>query len=172
MTKLGDIGSPGPVDRDISGTDKLTGTHRGPFEIVTLMAGKTPSYPVLWAHDAGSGRESQIDVAPDADGWVRAEMAERALEVWATATRLHINRDFRLNSQALAACVTAEECIGGRAWPGERAVQLHRHRMARPAEQVGVCCRADGVAPRPAPGRVASARLRRDCQHATLHGRH
>ena len=117
VTKLGDIGSPGPVDRDISGTDKSTGTHRGPFEIVTLMAGKTPSYPVLWAHDAGSGRESQIDVAPDAAGWVRAEMAERALEVWATATRLHINRDFRLNSQALAACVTAEECIGGRAWP-------------------------------------------------------
>ena len=117
VTKLGDIGSPGPVDRDISGTDKSTGIHRGPFDIVRLMPGKTPSYPVLWAHDAGSGRESQMEVAPDADGWVRAEMDGRALELWATATRLHVNRDFQLNSQALAACVTAEECIGGRAWP-------------------------------------------------------
>ena len=35
----------------------------------------------------------------------------------ADAANGHINRDFRLNSQALAACVTAEECIGGRAWP-------------------------------------------------------
>ena len=117
MTRLGDIGSPGPVDRDISGTDKSTGVHRGPFKIVRMTPGKTPTYPVLWAHDAGSGRESQIDVAPDANGWVRAGMDEQALGVWATATRLHVNRDFRLNSQALAACVTAEECIGGRAWP-------------------------------------------------------
>ena len=35
----------------------------------------------------------------------------------AGATRLHINRDFRVNSQATAACMTPEPCIGGRAWP-------------------------------------------------------
>ena len=35
----------------------------------------------------------------------------------AGATRLHINRDFRLNSQALGACLTPERALGGRAWP-------------------------------------------------------
>ena len=114
---LGETGAPGPVHRDVSGTDRATGVHRGPFDVKPLLAGHTPSYPVLWAHDAGSGRESQIEVRPDAQGRVRAGMEERALEVWATSTRLHINLDFRLNSQALAACVTAEPCIGGRAWP-------------------------------------------------------
>ena len=117
LVRLGEIGAPGPVDRDISGTDKATGAYRGPFDIKPLLRGRTSSYPVLWAHDAGSGRESQIEVPPDTQGRERAGMGERVLEVWATATRLHLNRDFRLNSQALAACVTAEECIGGRAWP-------------------------------------------------------
>ena len=73
---------------------------------------------MLWSHDAGSGRESQIEVGPDSDGWVRgAEMQDLALKLWRTATRLHLNLDFRINSQALAACITPEECIGGRAWP-------------------------------------------------------
>jgi len=114
---LGETGAPGPVHRDVSGTDRATGAYRGPFDVKPLLAGHTPSYPVLWAHDAGSGRESQIEVRPDTQGRVRAGMAERALEVWATSTRLHLNLDFQLNSQALAACVAAEPCIGGRAWP-------------------------------------------------------
>ena len=117
VVRLEEVGAPGPVHRDISGTDMTTGAYRGPFDIKPLLAGRTPSYPVLWAHDAGSGRESQIEVRPDTQGRVRAGMDERALEVWATSTRLHINLDFRLNSQPLAACVTAEPCIGGRAWP-------------------------------------------------------
>ena len=117
MTKLGALGEPGPVHRDISGTDRATGSYRGPFDIKPLLPGRTPSYPVLWAHDAGSGRESQIEVAPDTQGRVRAGMDGRELEVWATATRLHVNLDFQINSQALAACITPEECIGGRAWP-------------------------------------------------------
>lgn len=117
VARLGEAGSPGPVHRDISGTDRATGDHRGPFDIKPLLTGHTPTYPVLWAHDAGSGRESQIEVRPDTQGRIRAGMEERALEVWASSTRLHINLDFQLNSQALAACVTAEPCIGGRAWP-------------------------------------------------------
>ena len=38
-------------------------------------------------------------------------------DVWKTATRLHFNRDFRLNSQSLAACLTPSSALGGRAWP-------------------------------------------------------
>ena len=44
----------------------------------------------------------------------------RAARVWETATRLHFNLDFRLNSQSLAACLTPEPTIGGRAWPNFR----------------------------------------------------
>ena len=47
-------------------------------------------------------------------------MQDKAAKVWATATRLHFNRDFRLNSQSLAACLTPEPAIGGRAWPNFR----------------------------------------------------
>ena len=117
VARLGEIGGPGPVHRDVNGTDKNTRQHRGPFDIEPLERGKTASYPVLWAHDAGSGRESQIEVSPDRQGRVRLGMTQRALYVWATATRLHLSLDFQLNSQPLSACVTPESCIGGRAWP-------------------------------------------------------
>ena len=50
-------------------------------------------------------------------GVVRRGRDEDAASVWKTASRLHINRDFRLNSQSLAACLTPERAIGGRAWP-------------------------------------------------------
>lgn len=43
------------------------------------------------------------------------------MDVWErTATRLHFNLDFRLNSQSLAACITPEPSIGGTAWPNFR----------------------------------------------------
>ena len=35
----------------------------------------------------------------------------------ATASRLHFNLDFRINSQSLTACLTPAKAIGGRAWP-------------------------------------------------------
>ncbi len=38
----------------------------------------------------------------------------------ATASRLHFNVDFRLNSQSLAICVTPEPSLGGRAWANVR----------------------------------------------------
>ena len=40
------------------------------------------------------------------------------MDAWQrTASRLHFNRDFRINSQPLAACLTPDLSIGGRAWP-------------------------------------------------------
>ena len=53
-------------------------------------------------------------------------MLDRAQDVWAGrsdiagATRLHINRDFRVNSQPTAACLTPAAALGGRAWPSFR----------------------------------------------------
>ena len=47
-------------------------------------------------------------------------MEDRAEDVWGTASKLHFNRDFQLNSQSLAAAVTELRSIGGRAWPNFR----------------------------------------------------
>ena len=70
---------------------------------------------MLWSHKAA--RERRLIVEPDSEGWVRQDCEDKALDVWDTATRLHLNRDFRLNSQSLAACLTPKRCIGGHAWP-------------------------------------------------------
>ena len=93
MVKLGDLGSPGLVDRDINGWQS-DGSPRGPFDIHNLPSGQAASYPVLWAHD--HTRERRLMVEPDSQGRVRVGCNERARSAWATATRLHFNRDFRI----------------------------------------------------------------------------
>ena len=115
---LADLGERGLVDRDISGTEKSqAGVPRGAFDVVRRREG-TPTYPMLWAHDAE--RERRLVVEPDREGRVRPQRDQHALDVWETASRLHFNRDYRLNSQSLAACLTPERSIGGRAWPNFR----------------------------------------------------
>ena len=109
LATLGALGERGLLHRDISGAD------RGPFDIHDLSEGQTPSYPALWRHDAR--RERRLVVQPDTQGRVRHGYDAKALRVWKTATRLHFNLDFRLNSQSLAACMTAGRSIGGTAWP-------------------------------------------------------
>ena len=44
-------------------------------------------------------------------------MEAKAAEVWGTASRAHLNRDFTFGSQALAGALTERESIGGRVWP-------------------------------------------------------
>ena len=119
MAPLGELGSRGLIDRDISGTEALDdGRPRGPFEIVPIAG--VPTYPALWKHRAD--RERSLVVEPDSEGTVRAGCEQRGAEAWsATASRLHLNRDFQLNSQSLAACLTERPSIGGRAWPSFRA---------------------------------------------------
>ena len=117
LCELAQLGTPGPVHRDINGADPRTGAARGPFDLEKMTPGQAASYPILWAHDAGSGRESALQVAPDRLGRTRDGMRIQALRVWASATRLHVNCDFQVNSQPLGACLTAAPAIGGRAWP-------------------------------------------------------
>ena len=129
VAPLDSVGARGPVHRDIDGTDRNTGKPRGPFDRSPVRRrgdfGQA-SYPVLWAHD--NTVETTMTVLPDHEGTVRAGMDEAARRLWqgyknnngdqiAGATRLHVNLDFRINSQATAACCTPEPCIGGRAWP-------------------------------------------------------
>ncbi len=113
---LGQIGERGLLDRDIGTKNDGTPPFRGPFKIVPV--GGAPSYPILWGHDAA--RERRMLVRPDSEGEVRPDCEGRAAAVWRTATRLHFNRDFRINSQSLAACVTPDRAVGGRAWPNFR----------------------------------------------------
>ena len=108
----------GKVHRDISGE------NRGPFDVVPVQG--VPSYPLLWAHVAS--RERRLVVSPDSQGEIRPGLREKAEAVWATATRLHFNLDFRLNSQSLAACLTPKPTLGGRAWPN---FTLHNSRWEK-----------------------------------------
>ena len=95
--------------------------QKGPFVLRPMRQHAT--YPALWGHHAGAkdgDRERCLDVHPDARGEVKPgrEMRERALYIWERmASRLHVNYDFRLNSQSLAMCLTPTPAIGGRAWP-------------------------------------------------------
>ena len=112
-TNLEAIGKRGLYHIDISG-DQSDGTPRGPFRIIPIQG--IPQFPVLWGHDAE--RERGLIVQPDSEGEVRPGCRDRAVAAWnVTASRLHFNRDFRINSQSLTACVTTAKTIGGRAWP-------------------------------------------------------
>ena len=117
VATLADLGDRGLYHMDISGTElNNSGFPRGPFDIVDLQPGGFPTWPVLWSHTAS--RETQMTVLPDSAGEVRPGCEGRATDAWRrTASRLHFNRDFRINSQPLAACLTPAPTIGGRAWP-------------------------------------------------------
>ena len=118
LESLATMGQRGLYHMDISGTEvNRAGAPRGPFDI-ERPARPNDRYPALWAHDAD--RERRLVVEPDSRGEVREGMRDKAAKVWETATRLHFNRDFQLNSQSLAACLTPDRAIGGRAWPSFR----------------------------------------------------
>ncbi len=116
VARLSELGHRGPIDRDLVGRDSR-GSPRGPWDMVGYGEAETPPmYPALWAHHAP--RERCLVVEPDRAGRVREGCEDLALDRWsAAASRLHFNRDFRLSSQSLAACLTPEPALGGRAWP-------------------------------------------------------
>ena len=78
-------------------------------------ASHTPTYPMLWGHDAQC--EKRMVVVPDSEGRVKQGTEDRAAEIWGTRSHTHHNRDFRFNSQPLAVAYTETQTIGGRAWP-------------------------------------------------------
>ena len=106
VAALSDVGRRGWHDINIAGS-------AGPF--TKAKPSPTSTYPALWSHNAK--RETLLVCDPDSQLIVRPGMEERASVAWATAGRAHINRDFRFNSQPLAAAFTEQPSIGGRAWP-------------------------------------------------------
>lgn len=111
IVRLGAVATRGLYHLDISGAPP-----RGAFSIRPIRPREVPDYPALWNHDAK--RERRLVVQPDRCGDVNAEYAGKAAYDWQrTASRLHCNLDFQINSQSLAMCVTPEKCLGGTAWP-------------------------------------------------------
>jgi hypothetical protein len=121
ISKVAKIATIGPYHADINGTN-ADGTIRGPYEILSVVPGGAPTYPVLWAHDAL--RERTLEFEADSEGQPRKgkntkeqdAVNEKLASVWATASHCHFNRDFRFNSQSTGMQYTARRTIGGRAW--------------------------------------------------------
>lgn len=109
ITPLNRVGRLGFLDRDINGAK-----DRGAFDIISPCSA-TATYPTLWGHDAL--RERALVVEPDSEAHTRIGKEHRAHEIWETRSRIHHNRDFRFNSQALAVAFTESSTLGGRSWP-------------------------------------------------------
>ena len=111
VTRLANMAERGLYHLDIKGNPP-----RGAFDIEAYPSVGKPEFPALWSHAAEA--ERCLEVRPDTRGIVRSGMREQAVRTWErTASLLHSNLDFRLNSQSLAMCVTPEAALGERAWP-------------------------------------------------------
>ena len=108
VAPLSSVGRLGLVHRDITGPPP-----RGPFD--KIDPDPDARFPALWNHNAR--HETRMVCHPDSQLEVRQGMDQKATEVWSTASRAHLNRDFRFNSQPLGATFTEQASIGGRAWP-------------------------------------------------------
>jgi hypothetical protein len=109
----------GPYHMDVQATT-ATGGLRGPFSVVA--ASKTPTYPVIWEHDADRERamcfEAESEGRPLKGKDIKEQelIDEKVSKIWFTASHSHFNRDFRFNSQSTAMQLTTRKSIGGRAW--------------------------------------------------------
>ena len=108
VVRLHAVGKRGMHDINIAG--KSAGA---PF--VKANFSPTATYPALWNHDAKE--ETRIVCEPDSQVHVKTQLETKAASVWVTASRAHISRGFRFNSQPLAVAFTDQRSIGGRAWP-------------------------------------------------------
>ena len=116
IAPMGEVASRGKYHMDINGT-----APRGAFDVRPWNGRGVPTYPTLWGHHArpkDGNRERRLFVPNDSYGVPRHGLDRKAMQTWLeTASCLHHNLDFRLNSQSLAICRTPEKSIGGRAWP-------------------------------------------------------
>jgi len=114
MTTIAAIGTVGPYHSDI---DFITqnGSIRGPFEHVPVQSHQTPTYPILWNHNAS--RERAMMFEADCEGLIRdGADQDKVGRVWESASRCHFNQNFQFNSQATAMQFTSRKTMGGRAW--------------------------------------------------------
>lgn len=108
MTLLNQLGQ-----RGLDSQMFISPDHKGPCTMTTLS--DVTDFPALWNHNAD--RETRMVCLPDTHLRAREGMENKAKELWETASRAHISRGFRFNSQPLAVAVTDRVSAGGRAWP-------------------------------------------------------
>ncbi len=121
MATLGEVGGVSPNHVMIGTLVGTTSTsEEGPLVIhdkrSERLAWESFTYRTLWWNDHAT--QTNLEVLPDAEGRPRDGRRPDADALWADwATRLHMNLEFRLNSQPLAACRTPAPTIGGGTWP-------------------------------------------------------
>ena len=132
IVTLGELGNRGRLHRDLTGEPP-----RGAFDMEPLRSGQVPTYPALWAHN--SKRERSIIVEEDCELVAREGTQDKAADIWTcTASRLHLTLDFGLSSQSLAACLTPEKTLGGRAWAKFHSERHRTRKSHRPLVQFDV----------------------------------
>ena len=108
ITMLDQVGQRGLYDMNIAGKGASA-----PF--IKAQSSQTATFPSLWNHNAS--KETRFLCEPDSQLVVKSGAESKAHEVWSTASRTHLNRDFRFTSQSLLVSFTEQKSIGGRAWP-------------------------------------------------------
>ncbi len=108
MAELSEVGK-----RGLDSQMFISVAHKGPF--TRTSASPTATYPSLWNHDAHN--ETRMICNPDSQLLVKPGMESEAATIWATSSRVHLNRDFRFTSQPLTVAFTEQRSIGGVAWP-------------------------------------------------------
>ena len=91
----------------------ISAMHKGPF--TKAPPSPTATYPALWNHHAE--KETRMVCQPDSQLVVKKGMEERVVKVWATASRVHLNREFTFGSQPLTVAFTSQASAGGSVWP-------------------------------------------------------
>lgn len=132
MTRLGGIGTVGPLDRDIA-----SGPHepdRGPFTKHDGTDSGT-EWPFLW--NRNSKNQQSLAVAPDSHGVIKEGKEDAAQAIWQWASHLHISSECGFNSSPTCAVFTSRHTMGGRAWPN--------FRLPTPEMEKAVCVWLNGT---------------------------
>ena len=108
IARLSEVGQ-----RGLDSQMVISAAHNAPF--TKHPPSPTATYPALWNHNARN--ETRMVCVPDSQLRARRGMGTRVSEIWATASRVHLNRHFTFGSQALAIAFTEYPSMGGAVWP-------------------------------------------------------
>ena len=132
MTRLGEIGSIGPLHRDIASGPREP--DRGPFTKHDGADSGT-EWPFLWNRD--SKKQQGMAVSPDSHGKIKPGKEDAAQSIWQWASHLHISNECRFNSSPTCAVFTEQKSAGGRAWPN--------FKLPTPAMEKAACVWLNGT---------------------------
>ena len=112
MATLSDESGVGPT-HDLLGHVQASHDPRGAFVMYSRENTTNRMNPSIWGMDAKT--QLSITCEPTHYGEPRDDPNEAA-RMLQTAGHFHISRNLRMSSQAIAACYTEQECMGGSSW--------------------------------------------------------